>query len=394
MNIGFVSTWFERGAAYVTKAYMSLLEKKHNVYVYARGGEKFAKGDPVWDLKNVTWGLRLKGDSINFHHFKNWIRKHELDVLFFNEQKNIDILIKLKKFFPHLKIGAYIDYYKENTVKQFWIYDFLICNTKRHYSVFKNHPQCFYVPWGTDVDLFKPREVKKDRLTFFHSAGMSTRKGTEYVIEAFIEGKIYKDADLIIHSQKKLEESFGFDISELKKFNIKIIEKTISAPGLYHLGDVYVYPTKLDGLGLTMYEALAVGLPIIATDHPPMNEIVTNENGYLVEVEELKSRHDGYYWPLSIVKKDSLIKGMKYFVNNQEKLEMMKIKNRNEAIKKWNWKDREELVNYIFEKTKLIVDRVDESLIPKKNIKKTLIDTVSSSYIYGFLKNIKQYIKI
>ena len=35
MNIGFVSTWFERGAAYVTKAYIELLKDENNIYIYA-----------------------------------------------------------------------------------------------------------------------------------------------------------------------------------------------------------------------------------------------------------------------------------------------------------------------------------------------------------------------
>jgi len=56
---------------------------------------------------------------------------------------------------------------------------------------------------------------------------------------------------------------------------------------LYYLGDVYVYPTTLDGLGLTVYEALASGLPVIATDVAPMNEIITEDNGKLVKVSSL-----------------------------------------------------------------------------------------------------------
>lgn len=57
MNIGFVSTWFERGAAYVTRQYVDALRNEHNVYVYARGGEQYAKGNPDWDLPYVTWGI-------------------------------------------------------------------------------------------------------------------------------------------------------------------------------------------------------------------------------------------------------------------------------------------------------------------------------------------------
>lgn len=40
MNIGIVTTWFERGAAYVSRVYLEMLQKEdHNVFVFARGGK-------------------------------------------------------------------------------------------------------------------------------------------------------------------------------------------------------------------------------------------------------------------------------------------------------------------------------------------------------------------
>ena len=72
MNIGFVSTWLERGAAYVTRTYMRLLEDRHSLFVYARGGEYI---DRNLDSSDVTYGLRLKGTEIDWHHFSNWIQK-------------------------------------------------------------------------------------------------------------------------------------------------------------------------------------------------------------------------------------------------------------------------------------------------------------------------------
>ena len=58
MKIGIVTTWFERGAAYVSKQFMDVLQKTDEVFIYARGGEKYAIGNPLWDLPNVWWGKR------------------------------------------------------------------------------------------------------------------------------------------------------------------------------------------------------------------------------------------------------------------------------------------------------------------------------------------------
>lgn len=377
MNIGFVSTWFERGAAYVTKAYIDALKENNEVFVYARGGEQEGINDPKWDLPFVTWGLRLYGTHINFKHFSKWIKSNNIECIFFNEQHEFEIVHKVKKHFPKLKIGSYIDYYKENTVAEFKIYDFLICNTKRHYSVFKWHPQCYYVPWGTDVNLFKPYEKEEEELTFFHSAGMSLRKGTKLLIEAFICGELYKSSKLLIHSQLDLEKTFNYTTEYLKKHNIEIIQKTVTAPGLYKMGDVYVYPTTLDGLGLTLYEALSSGLPVITTNNAPMNEVINKDIGYLIEVDFYHSRSDAYYWPLSICKKESLIEGMMWFVSNRENLSKIKTKARTEALKKWDWEDRFEEVNEIFSEAQVVVNGTS-----KIN---------SSNYRSGYIKKATKY---
>ncbi len=40
INIGIVTTWFERGASYVSQIYMKAFQKEgHKVIIYARGGE-------------------------------------------------------------------------------------------------------------------------------------------------------------------------------------------------------------------------------------------------------------------------------------------------------------------------------------------------------------------
>lgn len=385
MKIGFISTWFERGAAYVTKSYMNLLGD-HDLLVYARGGEDYAIGDPNWDWANVTWGLRLSGTKINFKHFKDWIQKNNIETLFFNEQKDISIVIQIKKEMPHLKIGTYVDYYKEDTIKDFNNYDFLICNTKRHYSVFKHHPQCYYIPWGTDIDVFKFNNRKNDLLTFFHSVGMSKRKGTNQVVDAFIQGGIYTKAKLLIHSQIDIEKNFGYKIEYLEKHNIEVIEKTITAPGLYYLADVYVYPTTLDGLGLTMYEALSSGLPIITTNNAPMNEIVNKSIGYLVEVEKFTCREDAYYWPLSHCNMNSLIEAYNFYLNNTEDLLRLKYAARNEAIEKWNWNDRKEKINEIFNSAKVLRKNNIILETKKSHLYKDFIKQISPDWVVHYAK--------
>ena len=36
--------------------------------------------------------------------------------------------------------------------------------------------------------------------------------------------------------------------------------------GLFNLGDVYIYPTHMEGVGLTITESMATGLPVVTTN--------------------------------------------------------------------------------------------------------------------------------
>lgn len=368
MNIGIVTTWFERGAAYVSKQFEDVLAKENNVFIYARGGEKYAKGDPKWDKANVTWGKRnllYTPTQINIKHLREWIKSNSIDVILFNEQHEWAPVIECSKM--DIIIGSYIDYYKKETVPLFGIYDFLICNTKRHHSVFDWHPQAFYVPWGTDTDTFKPKECPRydNKLVFFHSCGMNPkRKGTDILLEALNKTNRNK-AKLIIHTQVNMKSFFPEKSKLIDKFlyegSLEIIEKSVHAPGLYYLGDVYVYPTRLEGIGLTIAEAISCGLPVIVTNQQPMNEFVKSPDaGRLIEVRHEKIRGDNYYWPQSISDVQSLVDQMEFYIANKENIKRFKENARKYAIDNLDWSK-----NLTFFGQQLVL--IHKNRIPNKN---------------------------
>jgi glycosyltransferase involved in cell wall biosynthesis len=53
----------------------------------------------------------------------------------------------------------------------------------------------------------------------------------------------------------------------------------------YAVSDVFLLPSKAEGLGLPLLEAMAVGLPCIATNFAGMAELLENERGFLVHHE-------------------------------------------------------------------------------------------------------------
>jgi len=382
MNIGIVTTWFERGAAYVSKQYMEVLQQKHNVFIYARGGEKFAKNDKNWNLPYVTWdtfNFYSTPTSLNLKNFKNWIKKNNIELVLFNEQHWWLPVIECKKM--GVKTASYIDYYTVSTIPFFAVYDVLICNTKRHYSVFDWHQNAHYIPWGTNLDIYKFSNNEQNnndkKIKFFHSCGYDPyRKGTDQVLKAF--AKLNGDKTLIIHSQKNIEVDFP-ELSEIiqhlkDKKELIIYNETMPAPGLYHLGDIYVYPARLDGIGLTMAEALASGLPLIIPDNPPMNEFGTDDNmSKRIKINRLYAEEERYYWPRCLVEIDDLADNMQFYIDNSQKISEFKAFARKYAEEKFNWYKNaanlpDILKNTTFTYNQQIIDKIINYEKKEKNL--------------------------
>lgn len=370
MNIGIVTTWFERGASYVSQQYIQTLSTEHSVFVYARGGEKFGTG-PEWQGSNVTfgdlkWGKDFSNEtrSKNLLHFKKWIIENKLDLVIFNEEHWWEPVMLCNSL--HIKTLAYIDYYTKQTVPFFQIYDVLICHTKRHHSVFSSHQQVMYVPWGTDVDIFKP-QISNTETIFFHSAGMNPhRKGTDLLLKA-LEKIESTDFKLIIHTQKNIQVTDP---------RVQVIHKTVGPPGLYHVGSVYVYPTRLEGIGLTIAEALACGLPVIAPDNAPMNEFVDNDRGQLVKIDSYKTRHDGYYWPECTVSVGDLAEKMQQYIKDKNKIKEHGLRARAYAEEHLSWtKNSQKILHAINTSVVIPIDKKEKiySAIRKYEAVKTSI---------------------
>ena len=329
MNIGIVTVWDERGAGYVSMHYRNYLSTFFDIYIYNRGysKNKFQNDERVYKSKKVS---SFKPMSIHKKEFKKWIDKYKIETVLFNEQQSWDPIIWCKEW--GIKTIAYIDYYTEETIELHNAYDLLICNTKRHYEAFEKHKNVKYFPWGTDLNLFKPKNIDNKTPTFLHSCGFSpSRKGTDSVLRAF--ENIELDFKLIIHSQIDLIKEYPeltYIINKLEKSEkLEIITKTVPAPGLYYLADYYVYPTRLEGIGLTISESICSGLVPIIPDCPPMIEFLPEQYKYKIKVNREVSRFDGYYWPQCIIS-----------VNHLEELINLAIKefpnqNLKSSLKEW-----------------------------------------------------------
>jgi len=125
-------------------------------------------------------------------------------------------------------------------------------------------------PWPLPLARFPARSVTGPARVFIHNGALMDtfdRKGTLDTIDAFsrVPGPALR---LIVRLQREVE------LPRLDP-RIEVRFGNLADPAqLYADAHVAIQPSKIEGIGFLVLEALASGLPVITTNAPPMNEYV------------------------------------------------------------------------------------------------------------------------
>ncbi len=144
-------------------------------------------------------------------------------------------------------------------------------------------------PWGVDLEHFRMRNAEgrsKAGFMLFCNRSWETRYGVDVLARAFVKvAQQNENVDLILlnggsqgaHIRQILQSggvldrvTFGGQVSQT------------DLPNWYHMADIYISPSHVDGSSVSLMEALACGLPCLVSDIPANKEwVVENENGWL-----------------------------------------------------------------------------------------------------------------
>lgn len=168
------------------------------------------------------------------------------------------------------------------------------------------------IPHGIDLDLFKvDKSLKSNKFTFIANKGykgLNDRGGLQYLWKAFAEEfKEDEEVELLC----KINPAYGLpNISEdfkklgIKHQGIKLSVENISINNLYKLynkGNVFVTTSQAESFNIPCLEAMACGLPVIATEFGGQSDYVNDNNGWLIKGGELREvtwdlQYEGISW--------------------------------------------------------------------------------------------------
>ncbi len=165
------------------------------------------------------------------------------------------------------------------------------------------------MPDGIDPLVFHPAAPAfpvKGIFVFLSVFEWSERKAPEILLRAF--NKTFSRSEEVILFCKILAPPWAsFDIpSVVERLELAhtggrvIIDLGTYLPSqelgsLYRSADCFVLPTRGEGWGLPVYEAMACGLPVIATNWSAPSEHITDEIAYPLRVKRLVTALEGRY---------------------------------------------------------------------------------------------------
>jgi glycosyltransferase involved in cell wall biosynthesis len=247
------------------------------------GFDAWKEGDRSIPLKDII----KKAESVKVQNPDIFIRvshPDSFDVLQSNGKYKIGVGVTEER---ELRFPKWIKY-ANSYCDQVWLPSNFCKRTFDNAGVVNTH----VVPNGFDPAIFNSRVPKMDygtdNFVFLFLGVSQIRKGVHLLIDAFTEEFGENEATLVIKTM-----DWGQITSPRK--NIKIEHSNQGVPemkmGSFYTGaDAFVLPTRAEGFGMPILEAMACKLPVIVTNYSGHLDFCNNKNSYLIECDNYETR--------------------------------------------------------------------------------------------------------
>lgn len=282
--------------------------QKHEVYLYIvnnmYSSEILKTLDPKVhiELQNRQGGGGQKIYTI--FHIANYIRKHKIDVVHCNSLDAPELLILKPLYFRSTKIvhtihdvGQYEKLPKWKKIIRNYLCDYFVaiseCVKADIIQYGANPNKTVTVYDAINLNKFQNnfhKEFRPEQVVIGNVARlMPEKKGQDILIKAVAEVK-KRYPDIICYFAGGYDENHkgAFEILQhmVKELNLEenvvFLGSINDVPRLLERLDIFVMPSRFEGFGISLIEAMAMGIPCVASDLDGPAEIIGNdERGYL-----------------------------------------------------------------------------------------------------------------
>jgi glycosyltransferase involved in cell wall biosynthesis len=152
------------------------------------------------------------------------------------------------------------------------------------------------IPNGVDVEKYSPAlpEVRKqlrsqapDRRTFVYMGRMAPEKNVEPLLKAWKASNMGRNSKLLMLGSGPLLTPFRSQYGEELGIEwLGFVAEETKRIEILQAADVYILPSLVEGLSLSLLEAMSTGLACIATDAGADGEVLENGAGVIMRTSQ------------------------------------------------------------------------------------------------------------
>ncbi|HEY6763819.1 MAG TPA: glycosyltransferase [Candidatus Sulfotelmatobacter sp.] len=148
-------------------------------------------------------------------------------------------------------------------------------------------------PYGVDLEFWQPkvRVDKPEVMRFIYAGQISLRKGIPILLQAWEKAGLESAELLLVGSWRLIKRaSLPRGVVHVPACSSEALRDR------YRRADVFVFPSFFEGFALVLLEAMACGLPAIASEATGAADVLTEASGRVLPVGNLDALVEALRW--------------------------------------------------------------------------------------------------
>lgn len=327
MKIAFISS----GSSIHVKKIANYLAKKHDITLFTLPNHNKLIQDFDSRVKIVKLPFAgKKGYYLNVFYLKKKLKKEKFDLINCHYASGYGTMARLANIHPVSLAVFGSDVYdfpyrsKFNMKQLIRNLDFADVITSTSYVMadkireyYKKDKEIYITPFGVNLNLFCPRNVQKDEIFEFGIVKkIEYTYGIDILIKAyqnFRENMPDSNTRLVIYGRGSAVDDFKKLVEDLNiqdHVHFKGFIDNELVPEAFSKMDVACFPSRRDSFGVAAVEAMACGVPVIASDASGFTEVMDDgKTGTIVPKDDIDSLAKAMQTMYSMKPKDRIQMG-------------------------------------------------------------------------------------
>ncbi len=150
------------------------------------------------------------------------------------------------------------------------------------------------IPYGAPVDKFHPQPKPDNIFRPIFVGRISPGKGVHYLAQAWEELNL-RESELLFVGSNQFPDNYFQRFQGNYRFVASVPHLLLNQ--YYSSADVLVFPSLVEGFGLVVLEAMACGIPVIATANTGGIDIITEGvDGFVIPIRDTEALKEKILW--------------------------------------------------------------------------------------------------